>query len=53
MLKSHCMEGKLFSETDKCLIIILTLLNLVNIRRLKMSQEMNSVFQRDGKEEGS
>lgn len=32
-------------KTNKCLIIILTLINLVSVRQLKMKQEMNSVFQ--------
>lgn len=38
-------------ERGKCLGISLTWVNPVHVRQLKMSQEMNGVLQRDGKEE--
>lgn len=40
----QAMSGS-FLEADTCFIIILTLINLVNMKQLKMSQEMSSVFQ--------
>lgn len=40
-------------DTNKYLIVRLTLIPLVNVTQLRMNGEINTVFQIDGKEEGN
>lgn len=42
-----------FLDTNKYLIVGLTLITLVNVTELRMNREINTVFQIDGKEEGN
>lgn len=42
-----------FLDTNKYLIVRLTLITLVNVTELRMNREINTVFQIDGKEEGN